>query len=80
MHPGECAITSLLFLEKSQNWVVIHVLTFLDRFFVGAWMWYLPEFGSRVRDMPLGIVGSLLEQIAFHRNETELKLDFFCER
>lgn len=56
MCPGEYAVTSLL----SQNWVVIPVVTFLDRFFVGACMWYLPDFGSRVHNMLLGIVGSLL--------------------
>lgn len=60
MYPGEYAITSLLFLQQSQNSVVIPVLTFLDRFFVGACMRYLPEFGSRVHNMLLGIVGSLL--------------------
>lgn len=58
--PREYAVTSLLFPQHSQNWVVIPVLTFLDRFFVGACMRYLPEFGSRVHNMPLGIVRSLL--------------------
>lgn len=78
--PGDHALTSLLFPQQSQHWVVILILTSLGRFFVGACAQYLPEFGSRAHHAPLGVVGSLLQQIAFPHSGAELQSDCWgCE-
>lgn len=65
-------------LQQGQAWVVILELPFLGRCSVGTCMHYLPEFGSRVCNMPLGIVGSLWQQIAFPHRGAELQLDYWA--